>query len=188
MNDPTPSLPPKPSAAAPTVPPSPVVPKLDEEQIQMLQTMVKAQQNLPLGIAAGIVSALLGAVLWAVITVVTRYQIGYMAIGVGYLVGFAVRKLGKGTTPVYSIVAALCALLGCLSGNLLSACGFIAQSENIPLLDVVFEVFKSPEAMVEILRATFSPIDLLFYGIAIHGAYKTALRTLTADEIRKMTT
>jgi len=162
--------------------------ELDPEQVEMLQTLLKAQQNLPLGIAAGLLSALVGAILWAVITVATQYQIGYMAIGVGYMVGFAVRKAGKGTTKIFGVVGAVCALLGCLSGNLLSTCGFIAREESVPLLDVIVPVFSQPAIMVELLAITFSPMDILFYGIAIHGGYKTALRTLTAEEIRKITT
>jgi hypothetical protein len=53
------------------------------------------EKKLLLGGFAGLAAAILGAIIWAVVTVTTKYQIGYMAIGVGALVGFALR-IGKG--------------------------------------------------------------------------------------------
>ena len=54
--------------------------------------------NMSLALIGGVVAALVGAALWAVITVTTGYQIGFMAIGVGFLVGLTVGHVGKGTT------------------------------------------------------------------------------------------
>lgn len=76
----------------------------------------------------------------------TKYQIGWMAIGVGFLVGFSVRRFGRGTAKTFGIIGAVSALPGCLLGNLLSACGFIAQSESAPVLDVVFALLGQPVA------------------------------------------
>jgi len=41
-------------------------------------------QNLSLGVGGGIAAAVVGAIIWAIITVVTGYQIGWMAVGVGF--------------------------------------------------------------------------------------------------------
>jgi hypothetical protein len=35
-------------------------------------------------------------------------------------------------------------------------------------------VLISPSVIIEVLKATFSPIDLLFYGLAIYLGFKTA--------------
>ena len=78
--------------------------------------------NLVLAGVAGLAAALVGAVLWALLASATHVKIGYAAIGVGYLVGFAMRAAGKGHSPVYGYVGAVLALLGCVVGDLLSDC------------------------------------------------------------------
>ena len=128
------------------------------------------QSNLSLAILGGAVAALIGAALWALITVTTGYQIGFMAIGIGFLVGFTVRQLGKGTTPVFGAVGAVLSLAGCLVGNVLAIAGFIASGSGQPFVTVLSQIdVASVPAM---LTATFSAIDLLFYAIAVYEGYK----------------
>ena len=126
----------------------------------------------------------MSAGLWAVITVATEYQIGWMAIGVGFLVGFAVRLTGKGVDTSFGLTGATLALLGCLAGNLLATCVFIAQQNNVPLLDLIFSLNLG--IAVELLIETFSPIDLLFYGIAVYEGYRFAFRRITQAELVKL--
>jgi hypothetical protein len=55
-----------------------------------------SEKKLLLGGLAGLAAAIIGAIVWAVLTVMTNYhQIGWMAVGVGALVGFALR-IGNG--------------------------------------------------------------------------------------------
>lgn len=128
------------------------------------------KSNLFLAIAGGLLAALVGAAIWAVVTVSTEYQIGWMAVGVGALVGFAVRTLGKGSTPVYGVIGAVCALLGCVLGNLYSGIGFIAESEGISYMDAVLNFDYGYS--FDVLQAMASPMDLLFYGIAVYEGFK----------------
>ncbi len=132
--------------------------------------------NLGLAIAAGVVAALVGAVLWAVITVTTEYQIGFMAIGVGLLVGFAVRYFGKGTTQPFGIVGAVLSLAGCVVGNLFTIFGFISIQESMELTQVASAVLGEPGMTMALMRESFSPMDLLFYGIAVYEGYKIAMK------------
>ena len=143
-----------------------------ERQLEQL----KLEQNLPFGIAFGAVAALIGALLWAVITVLTNYQIGYMAVAVGFLVGYAVRLGGKGIDKTFGIVGAVLALLGCLLGNFFSQIGFIAQYLEIGY----FEVFSAITfgTIMDVMIESFSPIDLLFYAIAIYEGYRFSFRKL----------
>lgn len=78
---------------------TPAVTSLDRELLSNLF----AQQNLPLAIVGGMVAAIAGGIAWAVVTVASGYQIGWMAIGIGFLVGMAVRTLGKGMTKTFGI-------------------------------------------------------------------------------------
>lgn len=126
--------------------------------------------NIPLAIGGGFVASVAGAGIWAVITIATKFQIGWMAVGVGLLVGLSVRKLGKGSQPIFGIIGALFALVGCLLGNFFSLVGFISVQEQIPFFDVLQNIdpAKIPSAMIE----TGSPMDLLFYGIAVYEGFK----------------
>src|SRR5256885_672553 len=64
------------------------------------RTAGKAQAgNLLLGFMAGLVAAAVGAALWATITVVTNYQIGWIAIGGRAPRGPPVRAAGQGASP-----------------------------------------------------------------------------------------
>ena len=155
----------------------------EPDRLQALQQQVLAQQNLACGAAGGAAAALIGAGIWAWITVLARYQIGWMAVGVGLLVGYSVRTFGKGRTESFGVVGAALALLGCLLGNLLSDCGFIALHKALPILQVFANVFQHPDLAASLLIKTFKPVDLLFYGLAVFEGYRFAFRRLTAKEL-----
>lgn len=127
-------------------------------------------QNLALGVGAGIVAAIIGAVIWAVITVTTNYQIGWMAVGVGFLVGYAVKFFGKGTTQIFGISGAVIALLGCVAGNVLTVAILVSNQEHITLMTVLSRL--TPGIVVDLLKDTFQAMDVLFYGIAVYEGYK----------------
>jgi hypothetical protein len=132
--------------------------------------------NLAAALVAGLAAAVVGALLWAVITVSIKFQIGFMAVGVGFLVAWAVKTFGKGRDVAFGIIGGVCALLGCLLGNLLSACGFIAVQAVEPVVSVTLRVLANPNSIATILRETFRGMDLLFYAIAVYEGYKLARR------------
>lgn len=160
--------------------------QVDPAKMQAFNDRLEAEQNLLPGVLGGVVAAVIGAAIWAVVTVATKYQIGWMAIGVGFLVGFAVRTLGKGVSKSFGIVGAMCALFGCLLGNVLTACGFLANQESIPVFQVVLKALTRPALAVELIKITFSPMDLLFYGIAVYEGYKFSFRQITPEEIASL--
>src|SRR5690606_41708657 len=51
----------------------------------------RSEQELPKAIITGIVVGLIGALLWGAITVITEFQIGFMAIAIGAGVGLSMR-------------------------------------------------------------------------------------------------
>src|SRR5688572_28318618 len=71
------------------------------------------QQSMPMALVSGFLASLIAAFIWALITYITHYQIGFMAIGVAFLVGYAVRYFGKGMTPAFGVVGAVFSLFGC---------------------------------------------------------------------------
>lgn len=142
---------------------------LEEVRHRARVRQLEGEQNLPMGIAAGAIAAAAGATVWALLTVATSYQIGWMAVGVGFLVGYAVRLLGKGLTPLYGVIGSGLALLGCLAGNVLTICIVISRQESIPLGDLLVQL--NPQVVIQLLADTFQPMDVLFYGLATYAAY-----------------
>jgi hypothetical protein len=159
-------------------------PQVSEAQKQFALNRLRDNQNLPAGILAGAAAALVGAGIWAFIVVLTEYQTGLVAIGVGFLVAYAVRLAGKGIDRIFGVVGAIFALLGCLVGNLLTACYLIAKTEGIPFLDVLAQMDFS--RVVEIVVATFEPMDILFYALAVYFGYRYAFRPVTTEDLRRL--
>lgn len=160
--------------------------QLDAAEQALVLERLRSEQNLGLGIAGGAAAAAIGAGAWAMVTVFTHYQIGWMAVGVGFLVGVAVRTLGKGVDRVFGVVGSVLALLGCLAGNLLAACGMVAQQESLSFLDILSQL--NTQIIQDLMVATFTPMDLLFYGIAVYEGYKLSFRQLSPEELAKRVT
>lgn len=156
--------------------------QLTNADVQRAIERLRGQQNLFAGLIAGAVAALVGAVIWAVVTDVTGYQIGFMAVGVGFIVGYAVRVAGKGIDPSFAVMGAVLALLGCVAGNALAVLGIVANQQNISYSELWSQIDLS--IMGSLMANFFSPMDLLFYGIAIYEGYKLSFRQVTHDELK----
>jgi hypothetical protein len=131
---------------------------------------VADQQNFVVAVLAGTVAAAVGAGLWALITILTHFQIGFMAVGVGFLVGWTVRGFGRGSAAIYSWTGAILALVGCVAGNLLTACIFASQEMSVALFDVLGRL--TPEIATQLMTETFHPMDVLFYALAVYQGYR----------------
>jgi antitoxin component YwqK of YwqJK toxin-antitoxin module len=144
-----------------------------------IKEILRKQQDVVLAIVGGLSAAVLGAIVWAMVTVATNYQIGYMAIAVGLLVGFSVRYFGAGVDKYFGYIGAILALFGCALGNLLSQVMFAANAESVGYMDIL--ILLNFELILTIFEESFSPMDVLFYGIAAYEGYKFAFRKITED-------
>jgi len=133
------------------------------------------QPNLLMGLIGGGIAMLVGAIAWGAITYFTEYQIGWMSIGVGFLVGVAIRFFGKGKTLVFGISGAALALIGCLLGNLIFYSGVIAQEEGTTFLNVFSWLLLNPAALLELFTIAFEFMDLLFYALAVYAGFSAAM-------------
>jgi hypothetical protein len=142
---------------------------------------LRAEQSLLVALFAGIAGALIGAFVWAAVTVMTEYQIGYMAIAVGFIVGYAVR-LGNGIDKVFGVLGAVLSLFGCVLGNMFSLIGFVGKQEHLSLAATIarLDYNKIPG----LFTATFSVMDLVFYGIAVYEGYRFSFRKIRAEDLR----
>ncbi len=147
---------------------------------------LRQYQDFYYALIGGGLAAVIGGIIWSLITVATNYQIGYMAIGVGLLVGHSVGFFGAGIDKKFGVLGAVLSLLGCIIGNFLSQVGFIAQSESMGYFEVIsyltFPLIKN------IMLESFNFMDVLFYGIALFEGYKFAFRKVTnhmVDELNR---
>lgn len=126
--------------------------------------------SIPFALLGGFAACLIGAAIWAVITVLAEYQTGLMAIVVGLLVGFSVRYFGQGTRPVFGVIGASFALVGCVLGNVFTQIGFFSAEAGLSLFRSVTAI--NYPLLVRFLVENGDPIDLLFFGIAIFEGYR----------------
>jgi hypothetical protein len=159
--------------------------QINEQQMDLLMSQMESEQNLPFAIVGGLAAAMLGAAIWATITALTEYQIGFMAVGVGLLVGFSVRYFGKGIDKVYGVIGAAFALLGCAAGNFFTIIYFISVQESISILEILAEV--DFEIITNLMIETFQPMDVLFYGIAVYEGYRFSFRQITDEDLSQVT-
>lgn len=154
---------------------------LPEEEVaeEVDMDALRKEENMPAGIAVGLIASVAGAVLWALISVSTGRQIGYMAIGMGFLVGYAVRMFGKGVRPVFGVIGALLALLGCVLGDYLSLIGFLAHDYEAEYFTVLLDV--SPSDVLGFLFENFFSMTALFYAFALFQGYKLSFRLQIND-------
>lgn len=154
--------------------------QINEHIVQERIENIKKEQDMGLGIIGGSIGGLIGAVLWAAITYFSGYQIGWLAVGVGLLVGFGVRKLGKGIDKEFGVVGGIIALISVVLGNFLASIGFLATAFEIGYIEML--IAFNYAMTFELLKETFSVMDLLFYGIAIYEGYRFSFRKITKEQ------
>ncbi|MGJ3233491.1 toxin-antitoxin system YwqK family antitoxin [Marivirga sp.] len=163
----------------------PVVNRSATELIAELPEDIKNEfiphQDLQYAVLGGFFVSVICALIWAAITVTTEYQIAYMAIGVGFLVGLGVRFFGAGITPIFGYVGGFFALLGCLLGNFFSQVGFIADAQTMGYFQTLTLI--DFETIILITQEAFTIIDLVFYGVAMFAGYKFSFRSIPANTV-----
>jgi hypothetical protein len=126
------------------------------------------EKKLLLGGLAGLAAAIIGAIIWAVVTVTANAQIGWMALGVGAFVGFALR-IGNGG-KLYGILGAFLALFGCILGNYLSLVAFASAEQQVPFFTMLNHA--DPAKVISAMWEDFVSASVLFYAIAAYEGYK----------------
>lgn len=141
-----------------------------------IKSYLRKHQHLGYAVFGGLLAAITGAVIWAAVSVSIKYQIGWMAIGIGLLVGISIRYFGAGIDKRFGYLGASLAVFSCLLGNLFSQVGFYANGQALPYLEVLG--FLTPALSLEIILESFEVMDLVFFGIAEYEGYKFAFRRI----------
>jgi len=129
-------------------------------------------ENIVLALLAGLVAAALGAGIWMAVEVGLNMKIGIVAIGVGALVGFAIRFAGNGHSFIYGIIGAVFTLGGCLAGEILATL-YAASSAQQPLLALA-QTIDYPQ-MVSTIFTKMDPMGYVIYGIGVFEGYKLSI-------------
>lgn len=124
--------------------------------------------SLPKAIAAGVVAALIGGAVWGGIEMATGYQIGWIAIGIGFICGFAVRAAGKGRTTPFRVVGAACSLAGCFFGALWAFDHALAAEMTKQGIQVELGIMDEIQLLVE----NTGVITWVIFAIAVWEGWK----------------
>lgn len=168
------------AATAPAEAPS----TADQKRVADLLVRLRDNQNFGAALAGGFLGAVIGAVLWALITVATNFEIGWEAVGVGFLVGFGVRILGHGIDPQFGYAGAVLSLFGIALGNVLTGMLIVSKSQSIPFTELASHM--DPKFAWVLLTAGLSPIDLLFYGLGVYYGYRYSFHRPTQQELASL--
>jgi hypothetical protein len=90
-----------------------------QDQGAQVSTAAIAEEGVVPALIAGAVAALLGGAIWAVIVLVAHLEVGYVAWGVGALVGFAMSRATPARGQALGVLAALLAAAGLAAGKTL---------------------------------------------------------------------
>lgn len=160
--------------------------ELDPNKIRAFRCRISDEQRVLPAVLGGFLTAFLGAVLWTLITIMTAYQINWIAIGVGASTGWVVRKMGRGVSIHFGFISVGCAFFGCILGVILSSIGSISINNDASFFTVFAVVVSEPSVWIEMIQQSLQPLDYLFMGIALILGYRLSFRTTSIEEIRRL--
>ncbi|MEU5596456.1 hypothetical protein [Streptomyces sp. NPDC020298] len=141
------------AAFAPPVPPAP--PQKD---------------NVALGLAAAVGAALVAAALYGVIIGLTKHEIGWAAVGVGFVIGLAAGKVG-GRNPALGVISAALALGAVYIGQLVGEAMIGAKDIGVSFSELFFQHFGLVQ---EAWKADADPLTFIFFALAAFAAFSGA--------------
>lgn len=129
-----------------------------------------ARDNVGLGILAAVVAAVVAGAVYGAIIGTTRHEIGYAAVGVGFLVGFASGKVG-GRNPALPVLSAVFALIAVYFGQLLGEAMMAAKDFPVTVSEMFFDHFG---LLNDAWKADSDFISYLFFAVAAVAAFSGA--------------
>ncbi|MEU0660178.1 hypothetical protein ABZ508_20525 [Streptomyces lavendulocolor] len=129
-----------------------------------------ARDNVALGLVTAVVAALVAAVAYGAIGGAIEREIGYAAVGVGFLVGFAAAKVG-GRNPALPVVAAILSIAAVYLGQLIAIAVVIANTLGGSAPEILMEDLGS---LTDLWKETADAMTYLFLAIAAVTAFAGA--------------
>ncbi|WP_010071836.1 hypothetical protein [Streptomyces filamentosus] len=101
-----------------------------------------ARNNVLLGVAVALGAAIVAGILYGVIAGSIEREVGYAAVGVGFLVGFAASKVG-GSNPAVIAASAVFSVGAVYLGQLIGISMILSDLAQIPFSEVVGDHFDT---------------------------------------------
>jgi hypothetical protein len=121
-------------------------------------------------VGLGLAGALVGALAWAALSVATNFEVGYVAVLVGFLAARGV-KLGSAGRPGEGLRAwaAAASVIGLVAAKYLTVAYYAARDGGLTPFDGRVAAF-----FVDNLGSLLSPFDLLWVFLAVTTAWRVA--------------
>src|SRR5262245_50320123 len=84
-------------------------------------------------VLAGMTTAILGGLLWACVMGLLHRRLGFLALGIGFAVGSAVRHFGRGRTEIFGVIAMFSSVAGCLIGDIAGGLVLLSEAQHLDL-------------------------------------------------------
>ncbi|GAQ60709.1 hypothetical protein [Streptomyces scabiei] len=130
--------------------------------------------SLVMGLVAAVVTALVTAGVYGAIVGATEYEIGYAAVGVGFLIGFAAGRIG-GASPVLPVVSALLSVGAVYLGQLIGIAMIGADEIGVSATTLFVDHF---DVLTDGWSETADPMTFLFLGIGAFAAFSGAKKAV----------
>jgi hypothetical protein len=131
----------------------------------------------------GLAGAAVGALVWAVITIATNFEVGYVAVLVGFLAGYGVKRgAGRARVPLLRAVAVACAVIGLVLAKYIIVAHLAITAARGDGLDVSYFDLRIPRIFWNVMPSMLSLFDGLWLILAVGAAarqLKPAEITLT---------
>jgi hypothetical protein len=123
------------------------------------------------GVLAGLIAAVVGAAAWALLVGLTHYEIGFLAVAVGYGVGWAVHRFGGVASAGLAVGAAVLAAFGIMFGFVLAGLFIDAHDAHVGLGEAV-QIVSSDIGWVTYIKGSIGGIGWLYLAIGAFAAFR----------------
>ena len=150
-----------------------------------MNDIYRSPRHLPFAPLGGLAGALLGGALWAKYIQWTGLTAGWVALAIGILVGIGVLLVGRSRQISISIIAALFAVIGILTGKYLDVQWNYPEtvmvaildkhdtpSDELDSIDEMIEIQGSDIPVWQLMRQRMQWIDLLYYVVSAYIAFR----------------
>lgn len=125
------------------------------------------RDNLAGGLVTAVVVAVVAAGVYGALIGATEHEIGYAAVGVGFLIGWASGKVG-GRNPALPVLSALLALGAVYAGQLVGEAVLGAKQLPVSASELLFQHLG---LVNDAWKADADPMTFLFFAIAAFAAF-----------------
>ncbi|PBC61711.1 hypothetical protein BKI49_22150 [Streptomyces sp. Tue6028] len=127
------------------------------------------RDNLALGLAAAFVAALVAAGVYGAIIGLTKHEIGWAAVGVGFLVGLAAGRVG-GRNQILPVASVILSVASIYLGQLVGEAMIGAKELGVGFNEVFFDHF---DVVQEAWKEQADPLTFVFFAIAAYVAFSS---------------